>query len=604
MSENVAPRHPDISDFPHLPGVYLMKDANDTIIYIGKARDLKKRVSQYFQTDKNKSPKTKVLVSKIRDIEYIVTSTEVEALILEANLIKKNRPRYNISLKDDKRYPYVKVTVNSRYPRIYLVRRRLMDDAVYFGPYTSVKPVRTTLDLISQIFKIRRCHGNPAQKKRPCLNYHINRCMGPCTGDVDAEEYRDNVKAAVKYLRGDTGDLLGKLRQQMQEYAEKQRYEAASVIRDQIEGLRELAKQQRTTAGIDDRDVIGLHVDEKDIYVQLFYVRSGNMVGRADFELNRGKSTSSEIIAEFIKQYYQDSPVPPEIVVPEMPPEEEVILKWLSEKAGRKVTLNIPRIGEKKKLLDMAMKNATMARERTNTEKAKKEGTLKGLETLQEKLGIGTLPRHIEGFDISNISGSDPVASMVVFKNGTPSKADYRHYNIKGVEGIDDFAMMAEAVDRRYSRMKEDKQAMPDLILIDGGEGQVNAANRELQKLQMNIPVIGLAKKFEHIIFPDTHPRKLLILPKKSPALKILMQIRDEAHRFAVASHRKRRSARLSHSELDGIEGIGEKKKKELLQHFGSVEKVREAEEKEIAEIEGIGKALSRRIAEKLREQK
>jgi len=604
MSENIVPGHPDISDFPHLPGVYLMKDANDTIIYIGKARDLKKRVSQYFQTDKNKSQKTKVLVSKIRDIEYIVTSTEVEALILEANLIKKNRPRYNISLKDDKRYPYVKVTINSRYPRIYLVRRRLMDDAVYFGPYTSVKPVRTTLDLISQIFKIRRCHGNPAQKKRPCLNYHINRCMGPCTGDVDAEEYRDNVKAAVKYLRGDTGDLLDKLRQHMQEYAEKQRYEAASVIRDQIEGLKELAKQQRTTAGIDDRDVIGLYVDEKDVYVQLFYVRNGSMVGRADFELNRGKSTSSEIIAEFIKQYYQDSPVPPEIVVPEMPPEEKVILKWLSEKAGRKVTLNIPRIGEKKKLLDMAMKNATMARERANTEKAKKEGTLKGLEILQEKLGIGTLPRHIEGFDISNISGSDPVASMVVFKNGTPSKADYRHYNIKSVEGIDDFAMMAEAVDRRYSRMKEDKQAMPDLILIDGGEGQVNAASRELQKLQMNIPIIGLAKKFEHIIFPDNHPRKLRILPKKSPALKILMQVRDEAHRFAVASHRKRRSARLSHSELDGIEGIGEKKKKELLQHFGSVEKIRQAEEKEVAEIEGIGKELARRIAEKLREQK
>jgi excinuclease ABC subunit C len=290
--------------------------------------------------------------------------------------------------------------------------------------------------------------------------------------------------------------------------------------------------------------------------------------------------------------------------VPDLPPEEKVILKWLSEKAGRKVTLNIPRIGEKKKLLDMAMKNATMARERANTEKAKKEGTLKGLEILQEKLGIGTLPRHIEGFDISNISGSDPVASMVVFKNGTPSKADYRHYNIKSVEGIDDFAMMAEAVDRRYSRMKEDKQAMPDLILIDGGEGQVNAASRELQKLQMNIPIIGLAKKFEHIIFPDNHPRKLLILPKKSPALKILMQVRDEAHRFAVASHRKRRSARLSHSELDGIEGIGEKKKKELLQHFGSVEKIRQAEEKEVAEIEGIGKELARRIAEKLREQK
>ena len=604
MSENIVPGHPDISDFPHMPGVYLMKDANDTIIYIGKARDLKKRVSQYFQADKNKSPKTKVLVSKIREIEYIVTSTEVEALVLEANLIKKNRPRYNISLKDDKRYPYVKVTINSRYPRIYLARRRLMDDAVYFGPYTSVKPVRTTLDLISQLFKIRRCHGNPAQKKRPCLNYHINRCMGPCTGDVDAEEYRDNVKAAVKYLRGNTGDLLGKLKQQMQQYAEKQQYEAASVIRDQIEGLKELAKQQRTTAGIDDRDVIGLHVDEKDIYVQLFYVRSGNMVGRADFELYRGKSTSSEVIAEFIKQYYQDSPVPPEIVVPEMPPEEEVILKWLSEKAGRKVTLNIPQIGEKKKLLDMAMKNATMARDRANTEKAKKEGTLQGLETLQEKLGIGTLPRHIEGFDISNISGSDPVASMVVFKNGTPSKADYRHYNIKGVEGIDDFAMMAEAVKRRYSHMKDDKLAMPDLILIDGGEGQVNAANRDLQKLQINIPIIGLAKKFEHIIFPDTHPRKLLILPKKSPALKILMQVRDEAHRFAVASHRKRRSARLSHSELDGIEGIGEKKKKEILQHFGSVEKVRQAEEKEVTKVDGIGKALARRITEKLREQK
>lgn len=593
---------PDISKFPDSPGVYLMKDINGDIIYIGKAKDLKKRISQYFHSPSNLTPKTRRMVEKISSIDYILTSSEVEALILEANLIKKNRPHYNVDLKDDKRYPYIKITIKETYPRIYLTRRRLMDDAIYFGPYTSVKPVRKTLDMITQLFKIRKCRKRLTDKpQRACLNMHIDRCMGPCTGKVDREEYRKNVETAVRFLKGDTKDLLALLNKQMEEYASNQQYEAAATVRDHIEALYDFERQQRSTAGIDDQDVIGVDCDEKNAFVQIFFVRSGNLVGRADFILNRGKADIDEIISGFVEQYYRDSPVPPTIVVQEVPGEKDILEKWLSKRAGKSVAIQKPVRKEKKKLVEMAVMNASMAMEREHSLKTTGTSPEKALLILREKLGLKKIPEHIEGFDISNISGTDAVGSMVVFRQGMPAKADYRHFNIKTVEGIDDFSMMAEVVGRRYRHINEDKKNKPDLILIDGGEGQVNAAQKALGDLGVSIPLVGLAKRFEHIIFPRHSEKKALILPHTSPALKLLMQVRDESHRFAVTSHRRKRSSRLSHSELDAVEGLGKEKKKALLQYFGSVEKIRLASEEEMMEVPGIGKKMAAKIVNHLR---
>ncbi|WP_135605782.1 excinuclease ABC subunit UvrC [Methanococcoides sp. NM1] len=592
---------PDISNIPNLPGVYLMKDGSDNIIYIGKAKSLKKRVSQYFQSGKNHSSKTRAMVRKIEDIDYIVTDSEVEALILEANLVKKNRPHYNIDLKDDKRYPYVKVTVNKKFPRIFITRKRLMDGALYFGPYTNVKPVRRTLDMISQVFRIKRCNRKiDGKKSRPCLNYHIGRCYAPCNGSISEEEYRRNVMEAVKFFKGDTSSILNSLQQKMQEHAKAQEFETAAAVRDQIAALKSLSEQQTATAGNNDSDLIATAADEDNIFVQIFYIRDGNMVGKADFSLSWGDAAGdiSKIVAEFIKQYYQDAPVPPEILVQYPIPEKELITKWLSEKASRSVHVQVPARGDKKKLLDMAARNAIMTMEQSHIKRSDRENALQALVQLRDELSLPTLPAHIEGFDISNISGTDAVGSLVVFNNGMPAKDKYRHFNIKTVKGIDDFAMMAEVVKRRYKKQKNEDNKLPDLILIDGGPGQVGAAMGSLRELGLDIPLVGLAKRFEHIIVPKEGQDEVVILPHTSDALRMLMQVRDESHRFAVSSHRRRRTARLSHSELDSIPGIGSFRKKALLNHFGSIEKIRRASVEELAEVEGISKGLAEKIVD------
>ncbi|MHC1575836.1 MAG: excinuclease ABC subunit UvrC [Methanosarcinaceae archaeon] len=596
---------PDISQFPDSPGVYLMKDTSENIIYIGKARSLRQRVSQHFQSSKYHSPKTRVLVRNIADIEYIATDSEVEALILEANLIKRNQPRYNINLKDDKRYPYVKVTVNAPYPRIYLARRRQMDNALYFGPYTSVKPVRKTLDIIAQIFKLRRCRKKiTKQRQRPCLNYHIDRCLAPCTGTVDPDKYREHVMAAISILQGNTSNLIGQMEQMMQEYADSQQFEAAAMVRDQIAALEDLGKQQTSTHGTDDRDVIASASDEENVYVQLFYIRDGTIVGRADLTLTRGDRQTDipEVIAEFIKQYYLDAPVPPEILVEYPLPEQELIAQWLKQRSGRRVQLRVPLRGDSRKMLEMAAKNAGMAMEQVHLKKQRQEPSLQSLSQLKDALSLSSIPYRIEGFDISNISGSDAVGSMVVFDNGIPSNTNYRHFNIQTVTGIDDPAMMGEVVERRYNRLKNEGGRLPDLILIDGGPTQVGAAHTRLEKLGLEIPLIGLAKRFEHIITTRIGPGQVIILPHTSPALKLLMQVRDEAHRFAVSSHRQRRSAKLTHSALDDVAGIGTAKKRALLEHFRSVERLREVSVDDIMQVPGIGKELAYKIKEHLTE--
>lgn len=594
---------PDISRIPDSPGVYLMKDRSDTVIYVGKARSLKKRVRQYFQSQKNQSPKTKILVGHIEDLEYIVTDFEVDALVLEANLIRKHKPRYNIQLKDDKRYPYVKVTINSRFPGIYIARRRLMDGAIYFGPYTNVKAIRKTLDIISRIFQIRRCHKKITGKQlRPCLNSHIRRCLAPCAGRISEDEYMEHVMSVVRFLKGDVSGLVKQLENKMNDFADTQEYEAASMVRDQLVALRSLSQQQVSTAGFDDRDVIAAVPGESGQFVQMFYVRDGNMVGKADFLLTGGSIDTEmpDVLAGFIKQYYQDSPVPPEILVEHEIPDKDLIIKWLTQRSGHHVRIHVPLRGYKKKLLDMAGKNAKMSMELAKLKGKPHETAKQSLVQLKEALSLDPLPDRIEAFDISNISGTDAVGSMVVFENGMPARGEYRQFNIKTVEGIDDFAMIGEVVLRRYVRLIGEQKNMPDLILIDGGAGQVSAAHGSLKELGLDIPLIGLAKKFEHIVTTKKGAGEVIILPRTSMALKLLMQIRDEAHRFAVSSHRRRRAARLTHSKLDGVPGIGTLKKRALIRYFGSVDDIINASVEELAQVEGISVKLAERILEHL----
>lgn len=589
----------DLKTLPALPGVYLMKDQSGDIIYVGKAKSLDRRVRQYFQSKKNLSPKTVTLVSNIDDLEYIVTDSEIDALVLEANLIKKYKPRYNVRLKDDKRYPYVKVTVNSSFPRIFLTRRRLMDGALYFGPYTNVRAIRTTLDLISRIYKLRLCKKKiEPGKTRPCLNYHIKRCMAPCKEGTDREEYRRRVMAAVHFLKGDTSFLLKELDAKMKNLAGIQEYEAAAEVRDQIEAVKYLSEQQIASSGTDDRDVIAAAAGEKAIYIQIFYVRHGSMVGKADFTLLGAEVSESigDSVAQFVKQYYQDSPIPPEILVQYELPDNDIIVSWLSGRSGRDVRLHVPLRGEKKKLIEMAARNAEMSRRMAQLQPDPAESAMEALEDLQKVLSLSVLPLHIEGFDISNISGTNAVGSMVYFEHGQPANSKYRQHNIKTVKGIDDFAMMAEVVYRRYSRLIKNDEPLPDLILIDGGPGQVGAAKSSLDALNLNIPMIGLAKRFEHIITTKKGPDEVIILPHSSPALKLLMHIRDEAHRFAVSSHRRRRSASLTHSELDSVPGVGAQRKRLLLEKFGSVEKIRSSTAEELSSIRGISPDLAEKI--------
>lgn len=594
----------DLSSLPDLPGVYLMKDASGEVIYVGKALSLRKRVRQYFQSSKNLTPKTRTLVSHIEDLEYIVTDTEVNALVLEANLIKKYRPRYNVRLKDDKRYPYVKVTVNSRYPRIFLTRRRLMDGALYFGPYTNSSAIKKTLDIISQVFRIRRCRQPLNEKKtRPCLDYHIKRCYAPCAGKIDQKEYLENVQEAIKFLKGETSGLVKELEERMQDLASKQEYEAAAQVRDQLEAVKVLSQQQIATSGTDDRDIIAAVKDGDTVYVQIFYVRHGNMVGRADLAMGYTEEIRlPDVISHFMKQYYLDAPIPTEILVQCDIPDHDLITSWFKQRSGREVHIIVPQRGDKKKMLDMALMNAEMTMQANRLKAVAASGSMESLKDLQSLLSLPSLPLYIEGFDISNISGTDAVGSVVVFENGKPSNNKYRQHNIRTVKGIDDFAMIGEVVRRRYSRLKEEKIPYPDLILIDGGPGQLSAAKDSLDELGLDIPIIGLAKRFEHIITTKKGQGEVIVLPHSSPALKLLMHVRDEAHRFAVSSHRRRRSARLTHSILDGISGIGEAKKRSLFTHFGSVEKIGQATMEELCQIEGINKTLAMRILEKFQE--
>jgi excinuclease ABC subunit C len=587
-----------LATLPDRPGTYLMKNAGGHVIYVGKAVSLRNRVRSYFHASADHTPKTRRLVSEIADIEWILTDTELEALILECNLIKKLRPRFNVRLRDDKHYPYLCVTLNESFPRLTLVRSAKKDGNRYFGPYTNARAVRHSIALLSRIFRLRPCSyqitGNEPEKL--CLYYHIKECSGPCAARIDQEEYRKTVEQACLFLEGHQDALLKRLKREMEAAAERLNFERAARLRDQIHALETILERQKVlSAAMVDQDVVALVSDDGNACAQLFFIRNGKLVGQEHFYLEGTTDEAmSQALGQFLAQYYQDAPyVPPEILVERDIAEHDIIEAFLRQKRGRKVHVVAPSRGEKKRLVEMAATNALEAlrqlRLKLDTDK---ELTQESLVALKEALGLEKLPLRIEAYDISHIQGAETVGAMVVLYAGAPRKSDYRRFRIKSLgPSPDDFAAMKEVISRRLARgIQGDAKfrEMPDLLLIDGGQGQLNAALEALREAGIDLPAVGLAKQFEEIYRPgESLP---LVLPRHSKALHVLQRVRDEAHRFAVSYHRHLRSKRVVGSVLDGAPGIGPKRKRELLKHFGSVERIRQAGLEDLAACPGMNR--------------
>jgi len=570
---------------PEKPGVYLMHDSTGRVIYVGKAVVLKNRVRSYFRNLASHTPKVKAMVSKVEEFETIVTSSEVEALILECNLIKKYRPRYNISLKDDKTYPYLKVTMQEEYPRIHMTRRLAKDGAKYYGPYADVGAMYATLKLLKSIFPIRSCRKmNP---DRPCLNYHIKRCLAPCHGMVSKEEYGKMIKSICMVLDGRTSDLERELKLRMQEAAENYAFEIAARLRDQLQAVQRLNEQQKAvTNNGGDMDVIGFGQDMTGFCVQIFFVRKGKLIGRDNFFLHEEEETPEAMVEAFIKQYYNEATfVPKELVVPFQPEEKELLQLWLSEKAERKVELIVPQRGVKRELLELAKENAVkLLEERLRKGSLALKNDEQAAEELQLALGLEEPLERMDCFDISHNQGAETVASMVVFRNGSISKKDYRHFKIESAEGKpDDFKSMQEVVHRRYSKYED----LPTLVVIDGGKGQLSSALEVIRGLGLDdLNVVGLAKREEEIFIPGRS--ESVLLDKDSAAIHLIQRIRDEAHRFAITYHRKRLQKHNLVSILDHVEGIGPKRRQELWKAFKTLEAMKAASVEELAAVEGM----------------
>ncbi|SHI98210.1 excinuclease ABC subunit UvrC [Propionispora hippei] len=575
-----------LSHLPDQPGVYLMKDDQGKIIYVGKAVVLKNRVRSYFQSSRNHSPKVRSMVARIADLEYIVTASEMEALILECNLIKKHRPKYNISLRDDKSFPYIKVTLNESFPRVYATRKVVKDGARYFGPYTNAGAVHETLKLLKRLFPLRTCRRLDAP--RPCLQYHIKRCLAPCAGKVDEVEYGDMIKAVCLFLEGRSEDMVKSLRRKMEQAAENLEFEQAARLRDQLQAVEKITEKQNIVTGAGDQDAIGLARSAAGICVQVFFIRSGKMVGRDHFLLSGGEEEEdADLLTAFLKQYYSQSTfIPREILLPLELAEQELLTEWLSGLRVGKVWLEVPKRGTKKDLVQMAAGNALLVlNEQALKIQDQADRTEGAVRELGRYLAMDGLPERIECFDISHIQGAETVASMVVFEGGLPKKEDYRRFKLRTVEGKpDDFKSMQEVVGRRY---RGGNAPMPDLIIIDGGKGQLSSALEIIRGAGLHeVMVVGLAKEFEYIFREgDSDP---LILPRHSQSLYLVQRIRDEAHRFAITYHRKLRSKRNMVSVLDHIPGIGEKRRKALWQEFGSLAKIKQAAVEELAAAPGM----------------
>lgn len=580
---------------PDKPGVYLMHDAEGKVIYVGKAVVLKNRVRSYFRNLASHTPKVKAMVAKIAEIETIVTSSEVEALILECNLIKKYRPRYNISLKDDKTYPYLKVTLQEDFPRLYMTRRLLRDGSKYYGPYADAGAMHATVKLLRSMFPLRTCRKmNP---DRPCLNYHIKRCLAPCAGYVSKEEYGQMIKSVCMVLDGRTTELERDLKQRMQAAAEDYAFEEAARLRDQLQAVERLNESQKAvTNNGGDMDIIGFAQDMTGNCLQIFFVRKGKLIGRDNFFLQDGGEAQQEVLTAFIKQYYNDATfIPREIVLPQLPEAEEqqLIEAWLSGKAERKVELFVPQRGVKRELLQLANDNALkLLSERLRKGSLSLKNDEQAAEELQQALGLEHSLERMDCFDISHTQGSETVASMVVFRKGSISKKDYRKYKIVSAEGKpDDFKSMQEVVYRRY----KDYEDLPNLVVIDGGKGQLSSALEVIRGLGLaDLPVVGLAKREEEIFIP--HQSTSILLDRDSAALHLIQRIRDEAHRFAITFHRKLRGKRNLVSVLDHVEGIGPKRRQALWKAFKTLEAMKAATVEELAAVEGMNTAVAQTL--------
>jgi excinuclease ABC subunit C len=597
---------------PARPGVYLYRDNKGKIIYVGKALSLKSRVRSYFQPGAQQPPKTRVMLDRVADFDLIVTDSEVEALILEQNLIKEHRPRYNVMYKDDKSYPYLKVTLAENFPRVFITRRHVKDGSRYFGPYTHVGALNETMRLLKKIFPIRSCkHKDPAPRSRPCLNYHIKRCLGPCSGEVDCDTYRAMINEICLFLEGRQEDLAKALASRMAAAAERMDFEHAASLRDQLQAVREVVERQKIiTGGFEDQDVVAAAgaEDLSEACVMVFFVRGGKLIGREHFILREVEGLSrSDVTASFLKQYYNEVEfVPREVLLAAgVDDERAVIEQWLTGKKGSKVSLKVPQRGEKKKLVEMVADNARLTLEQLRSEEAaSREDAAGALAGLTEELGLDSPPRRMECYDISNTQGTESVASMVVFLDGKPANEQYRRFKIRTVEGPDDFASIQETLRRRFKRAAEERRllssglissreakfnALPDLVIIDGGKGQLSAARQAMRELGFaRIPTFGLAKEEEQL-FAEWQPDPIII-EKGSRALHLLQRLRDEAHRFALSYHRNIRGKASLKSLLDEVEGIGEVRRRALLKAFGSLKEIEKATPEQLAAVKGMNK--------------
>ena len=594
----------DIQDqlkkLPAEPGVYLMKDEHDKIIYVGKAISLKNRVRQYFQSSKNHSSKVKSMVKNIKSFEYIITDSELEALILECNLIKKYRPKYNVLLRDDKTYPYIKVTVNEDFPRVLKVRKVLRDKAKYFGPYTNVEAVNDTLEVIRNIYPIRTCNVDIDRaiknNMRPCLNHHIKRCVGPCTGNVSKEEYNKMIEEIILFLSGKEEKLIEILKEKMNKCSMEFNFEEAAMYRDKIINLQEMMQKQKIDISTDDinQDIIAMAYNDEEACVQAFFIRHGKIVGREHFILEGTKDSSKEsILGSFVKQFYMNAEYIPKEIIIESEIEDQVVMQeWLSNIKGQKVSIRVPQKGDKKSLIAMVKKNAMEYLEKfSNLNKRKYERSEGALIELADILGLKEPPRRIESYDISNIQGVDSIGAMVVFTNGLKDKKEYRRYKIKTVEGPNDYDSMAEILDRRLQ-----KGDFPDLILLDGGKGQVSAVQKVFDKYSIDIPLWGMYKDDKHRTKGLICATKEIELDKTSNLYRFVASIQDEVHNYAISYHRSLRNKSLTKSTLDNIPGVGEKRKKALLSHFKSIEDIKNASVDELSQIDGLNKSVAENI--------
>ena len=601
----------ELKKLPGKPGVYLMHDERDAIIYVGKAISLKNRVRQYFQSSRNKGAKIEQMVTHISRFEYIVTDSELEALVLECNLIKEHRPKYNTMLMDDKSYPFIKVTVNEPFPRVMLARQMKKDKAKYFGPYTSAGAVKDTIELIRKLYHIRSCNRSLPKdigKERPCLNYHIHQCQAPCQGYISQEEYRKSIDEVVRFLNGHYDLVLKELEEKMMAASDSLEFEKAIEYRELLTSVQKVAQKQKITdtAG-DDRDIIAMASEGEDAVVQVFFIRSGRLIGRDHFYLKSAENdTEGEILSSFIKQFYAGTPyIPAELMLPEEIEDQDIIEEWLTARRERRVHLRIPKKGTKEKLVELAQKNAQMVlkndRERLKREEGRTIGAVKELEKI---LGLKEIIR-MEAYDISNTNGFDSVGSMVVYEHGKPKRNDYRKFKIKTVQGPDDYASMNEVLTRRFGHgLREQQeesetggfQIFPDLIMMDGGRGQVNIALEVLEKLHLHIPVCGMVKDDNHrtrgLYFNNTE----LPIDRNSECFRLITRIQDEAHRFAITFHRQLRSKGQVHSVLDDIPGVGPARRKDLMRCFENIDAIRNATVEELKELPSMNEKSAQEV--------